>query len=70
VITYSLGIISSPKSISSEYFEISPQEFFDYDNKNPKHTEKLTAEIQKLNPKQQECILALVSDLAQKNPTN
>ena len=53
-----------------EYFEISPQEFFDYDNKNPKDTEKLTAEIQKLNPKQQEYILALVSDLAQKNPTN
>ncbi len=53
-----------------EYLEISPQEFFDYDNKNPKYTKEITKQIQRLNPKQQEYILALISDLSQKNPTN
>ena len=52
-----------------EFLGITPQEFFDYDNKNPKYTNEITKQIQKLNPRQQEYILALVSDLAQKNST-
>ena len=50
-----------------EYLDITPQEFFDYDNKNPKYTKQITKQIQQLNPKQQEYILALLSDLVQKN---
>lgn len=46
-----------------EYFDITPQEFFDYNNTNPKTTKEITKLFQKLNPKQQEYILALVTDL-------
>lgn len=46
-----------------EYLEITPQEFFDYNNKNPQTTKEITKLFQKLNPKQQEYILALVTDL-------
>ncbi len=47
-----------------EYFDITPQEFFDYNNKNPETTKEITKLFQKLNPKQQEYILALITDLA------
>ena len=46
-----------------EYFDITPQEFFDYDNKNPQTTKEITSRLKKLNPKQQEYILALITDL-------
>jgi len=46
-----------------EYFDITPQEFFDYNNTNPETTKEITKLFQKLNPKQQEYILALVTDL-------
>ncbi len=46
-----------------EYFNITPQEFFDYDNKSPETTKEITARFKKLTPKQQEYILALVTDL-------
>lgn len=46
-----------------EYFDITPQEFFDYDNKTPETTKEITTRFKKLTPKQQEYILALVTDL-------
>jgi len=49
-----------------EYFEISPQEFFDYDNKNPKYAKEINENLQKLSPEQQKHILALINDLVQK----
>ena len=47
-----------------EYFDITPQEFFDYNNQNPETTKEITKLFLKLNPKQQEYILALITDLA------
>lgn len=46
-----------------EYFDITPQEFFDYDNKNPQATKEITTQFKKLTPKQQEYVLTLVTDL-------
>lgn len=49
-----------------EYFGITPQEFFDYDNKNPQTTKAIAENLQKLSPEQQSHILALINDLVQK----
>ncbi len=49
-----------------EYFGISPQEFFDYDNKAPQTTKEIAEKLQTLSPEQQSHILVLINDLAQK----
>lgn len=49
-----------------EYFGITPQEFFDYENKTPHTTKEITEKIQKLSPEQAEHILTLINDLIEK----
>lgn len=49
-----------------EYFDITPQEFFDYDNKNPHTTRELTEKLQKLPPEYAQHILNLIDDLIEK----
>lgn len=49
-----------------EYFGITPQEFFDYENETPQITNAITQKLQKLSPEQAEHILALINDLTEK----
>lgn len=49
-----------------EYFGITPQEFFDYENKNPQATTEITQKIKKLSPEQAQHILNLIDDLIEK----
>ncbi len=46
-----------------EYLGITPCEFFDFDNQNPKETNELTAGFRRLNLKQQELVLALIKEI-------
>lgn len=45
-----------------EYFEISPKEFFDSDQRNPSLINKILTELQKLNDIQLELIFALLKN--------
>lgn len=46
-----------------EYFEITPQEFFNDQSATPKKTRDLLSQIEKLTPEQTEHILQLINDL-------
>lgn len=46
-----------------EYFNITPQEFFDADNISPFKTNELFEEIQKLTDKQVEHIIQIIKDI-------
>ena len=46
-----------------DYFEITPQEFFDTDCNDPKSTNELLAAIKGLSPEQQSHIIALAKAL-------
>lgn len=49
-----------------EYFEITPQEFFDINAAAPKKTKELLQELEKLSPEQTDHILQVVKDLNKK----
>lgn len=49
-----------------EYFNITPQEFFNVNESNPKKTKELLKEIEKLSPLQTEHILQIVKDITNK----
>lgn len=46
-----------------EYLGITPSEFFDFDNRDPKVTDELIAGFRRLNLKQQELVLALIKEI-------
>ena len=46
-----------------EYLGVTPTEFFDFDNRNPKETDELIAGFRRLNLKQQELVLALIKEI-------
>lgn len=49
-----------------EYFNITPQEFFDSELRAPQKGKELQRELGKLTPQQAEHILQVVKDLTQK----
>lgn len=49
-----------------EYFGITPKEFFDFDNENPKLSQELAAELRKLDYRETTHILEIVKDLNRK----
>ena len=49
-----------------EYLEITPQEFFDMESRQPVDLQQLIANLKKLTPLQLDCISVLVNDLANK----
>jgi len=49
-----------------EYFDITPQEFFNDQASAPQKTKELLKELEKLSPKQTEHILEVVKDLNNK----
>lgn len=49
-----------------EYFNITPQEFFDEGNQNPDRLSELTEDLKKLNTEDLEYIVGLVKRLANK----
>lgn len=49
-----------------EYFGITPKEFFDFDNSNPKILQELTDELCKLDYKETIHILDIVKDITKK----
>ncbi len=51
-----------------EYFDISPEEFFQENNKRPKHMEQLWNEFIRLSSEQQTHIAQIVSDFNKFNP--
>jgi len=46
-----------------EYFNISPQEFFNFDASSPKLTKEIVKQIEKLSPMQSEHVLQIINDL-------
>lgn len=46
-----------------EYLGVTPSEFFDLDNKNPKETDELLTAYRRLNLKQQELVLSLIKEI-------
>ena len=46
-----------------EYFHITPKEFFDTDNSNPKELTELIENLKRLNDEQLQCISTLVKNL-------
>jgi len=46
-----------------EYLGITPQEFFDYEDADPKQTKELHDEIRKLDGKSREYFLGLIKDV-------
>ena len=46
-----------------EYFGVTPKEFFDFDNENPKLMQELTDELRKLDYKETTHILEIVKDI-------
>lgn len=46
-----------------EYFDITPQEFFNFNDESPKLTKEITVELQKLTPKQTEHVLDIIKDI-------
>ncbi len=49
-----------------EYLGITPSEFFDMDNKDPKKLDEITRDLRRLTPAQLETVSALVKQLAGK----
>lgn len=49
-----------------EYFDITPQDFFNTTDKKTQKNKHLLAELEKLSPKQIEHILLLIKDLTEK----
>ncbi len=49
-----------------EYFGITPQEFFDYENHSPKLSEELIKELRKLDYVETKHILEIVKDINKK----
>ena len=49
-----------------EYLGVTPAEFFDTENKNPKKLDEITQDLRKLTPAQLETVSALVKQLAGK----
>jgi len=49
-----------------EYLGVTPSEFFDEDNKNPKKLDEITRDLRRLSPAQLETVAALVKQLAGK----
>jgi len=49
-----------------EYFEITPQEFFNTDAASPQKSKELLREIEKLSPEQADHILLVVKDLSKR----
>lgn len=49
-----------------EYFGITPKEFFDFGNENPKLSQELAAELRKLDYKETIHILEIVKDINKK----
>ena len=49
-----------------EYFEITPQEFFNADALAPQKSKELLREIEKLSPEQTEHILLVVKDISKR----
>ncbi len=50
-----------------EYFNLTPQEFFDTNSNSPQKSERLLREIERLTPEQSDHILQIVRDLNQNN---
>ena len=46
-----------------EYFGVTPKEFFDFDNENPKLMQELTDELRKLDYRETAHILEIVKDI-------
>lgn len=49
-----------------EYLEISPKDFFNFDNKKPHKYELLHQYLNKLSDEQIDCLTKIIKDLAQK----
>lgn len=49
-----------------EYLGVTPSEFFDMDNKDPKKLDEITRDLRRLTPAQLETVSALVKQLAGK----
>ena len=49
-----------------EYLGVTPSEFFDIDNANPKKMDEITRDLRKLSPAQLETVAALIKQLAGK----
>ena len=49
-----------------EYFEITPQEFFNDKAASPKKMKELIEELEKLTPEQADHVLQIVKDITQK----
>lgn len=49
-----------------EYFEISPQEFFNTQNEAPQKIRECTTELEKLKPEHIDHILQIIKDINQK----
>lgn len=49
-----------------EYFDITPQEFFDIEVSSPQKSKEILREIEKLTPEQAEHLLLVVKDLTKK----
>ena len=46
-----------------EYFKITPQEFFDEENENPKLIQDILNESRKLNKQSLECLLTIIRNM-------
>ncbi len=46
-----------------EYFNITPEEFFNTDNASPQMTKEIIREIEKLTPEQAEHVLLIIKDI-------
>ena len=49
-----------------EYLGVTPSEFFDMENKNPKRLDEITSDLRRLSPQQLETVSALIKQLAGK----
>ena len=47
-----------------EYLGVTPAEFFDMENKNPKRLDEITSDLRRLSPAQLETVSALIKQLA------
>ena len=46
-----------------EYFGITPEQFFGYDNTDPLMTDKVTKKIKALSPKKQKHLIDIIDDM-------
>lgn len=49
-----------------EYFNITPQEFFNYDSPSPQKTQQLLRELEKLSLEKADHVLQIIKDLQEK----